>query len=138
MTVPDFARNCMPSLHLASALAVWWNSRLWARWGRMLAGLFLCATIFATLALGEHYLVDLVVAVPFTMALQAAWTVAVPLEESRRRLPVIIGAVLTALWITLLRYGLSLFFFPGDSLGTDSYYCKLELCAREAVECSGE
>jgi hypothetical protein len=110
MTVPDFARNCMPSLHLSGALGVWWNSRLWARWGRMLAGLFLCATVFATLALGEHYLIDLVVAVPFMMSLQAASTVAVPLADSRRLRALIIGALLTASWITMLRYGLSLFF----------------------------
>ena len=110
MTVRDFARNCMPSLHLSGALGVWWNSRVWARWGRMLAGLFLCATILATLALGEHYLVDLVVAVPFMMSLQAAWTVAVPLAEPRRRRPLVVGALLTAAWIALLRYGLSLFF----------------------------
>jgi hypothetical protein len=110
MTVRDFARNCMPSLHLAGALGVWWNSRLWARWGRLLAGLFLCATIFATLALGEHYLIDLVVAVPFMMALQAAWTVSVPLAESRRRRALIVGTLLSALWIALLRYGLPLFF----------------------------
>ncbi|MGA9355712.1 MAG: phosphatase PAP2 family protein [Terriglobales bacterium] len=110
MTVRDFARNCMPSLHLSGALGVWWNSRLWARWGRMLAGLFLCGTVFATLALGEHYLIDLVVAVPFMMALQAAWTVGVPFAESRRRRALIVGTVLTALWIVLLRFGLSLFF----------------------------
>ncbi|HMD18165.1 MAG TPA: phosphatase PAP2 family protein, partial [Terriglobales bacterium] len=54
MTVPDAPRNCMPSLHLAGALAIWWNSRLWSRWGRLLAGLFLWTTIFSTLALGEH------------------------------------------------------------------------------------
>jgi hypothetical protein len=78
MTVPGDPRNCMPSLHLAGALAIWWNSRLWPRWGRLLAGLFLCAMIFCTLASGEHYLADLVVALPFTLIFQAAWTVVIP------------------------------------------------------------
>jgi hypothetical protein len=110
MTVGEFARNCMPSLHLSGALGVWWNSRLWARWGRVLAGLFLCGTIFATLALGEHYLIDLVVAVPFMMALQAAWTIGVPFAESRRRRALIVGSLLTASWIVLLRFGLAQFF----------------------------
>src|SRR5450631_299448 len=109
MPVPDAPRNCMPSLHLAGALVIWWNSRLWPRWGRLLAGLFLLATIFSTLALGEHYLVDLVVAVPFTLVFQAAWTVSVPLTESVRRIPIVVGTMLTVVWFVLLRYGLSLF-----------------------------
>lgn len=109
MTVPDDPRNCMPSLHLAGALLVWWNSRLWSRWGRMLAAILLCATIFSTLALGEHYLVDLVVALPFTLVLQAAWTVPVPLTESVRRRPLIVGTILTVAWFGLLRHGLWLF-----------------------------
>jgi hypothetical protein len=109
MTVPDAPRNCMPSLHLAGALVVWWNSRLWPRWGRLLAGLFLWATIFSTLALGEHYLVDLVVALPFTLVFQAAWTVSVPLAESVRRKPLWVGTLLTLAWFVLLRYGLRLF-----------------------------
>ncbi|MGB8010412.1 MAG: phosphatase PAP2 family protein [Terriglobales bacterium] len=102
-------RNCMPSLHLAGALAVWWNSRLWRRWGRMLAALFLGATIFSTLALGEHYLVDLVVALPFALVLQAAWTVSVPLTESVRWRPLVAGTTLTAAWFVALRYGLGMF-----------------------------
>jgi hypothetical protein len=109
MTVPDAPRNCMPSLHLAGALVIWWNSRLWPRWGRLLAGLFLWATIFSTLALGEHYLVDLVVALPFTLVFQAAWTVSVPLAESVRRKPLWVGTLLTLAWFVLLRYGLRLF-----------------------------
>ena len=109
MTVPDAPRNCMPSLHLAGALAIWWNSRLWSRWGRLLAGLFLWTTIFSTLALGEHYLVDLVVAVPFTLIFQAAWTVSVLFAQPVRRWPLVVGATLTFAWFVALRYGLRLF-----------------------------
>lgn len=109
MTVPDAPRNCMPSLHLAGALAIWWNSLLWPRWGRLLPGLFLWTTIFSTLALGEHYLVDLVVAVPFTLIFQAAWTVAVPFKQPVRRWPLVVGTNLTFAWFVALRYGLWLF-----------------------------
>jgi len=109
MTVPNAPRNCMPSLHLAGALAIWWNSRLWSRWGRLMAGLFLWTTIFSTLALGEHYLVDLVVAVPFTLIFQAAWTMAVPFVQPARREPLAVGASLTIAWFVALRYGLRLF-----------------------------
>jgi hypothetical protein len=109
MNVPGAPRNCMPSLHLAGALAIWWNSRLWPRWGRLLACLFLATTIFSTLALGEHYLVDLVVALPFTLVFQAAWTVSVPLANRVRRSPLAVGATLTFAWFLSLRYGLRLF-----------------------------
>jgi hypothetical protein len=109
MSVPEAPRNCMPSLHFAAALAVWWNSRIWPRWGRLLAGFFLGATVFSTLALGEHYLVDLVVAVPFTLIFQAAWTVSVPLTDKLRLTPIVAGTMLTVIFLVLLRYGLSLF-----------------------------
>jgi hypothetical protein len=109
ITVPDAPRNCMPSLHLAGALVICWNSRIWPRWGRWLAGLFLWTTIFSTLALGEHYLVDLVVAVPFTLIFQAAWTVSVPWAQPVRREPLMIGTMLTVVWYVWLRFGLRLF-----------------------------
>jgi PAP2 superfamily len=109
MTVPDAPRNCMPSLHLAGALLIFWNSRFWPRWGRLLASFFLGLTIFSTLALGEHYLIDLVVAVPFTMIFQAAWTFSVPFAHPVRRNPLTAGTALTVAWLVLLRYGLRLF-----------------------------
>jgi hypothetical protein len=71
--------------------------------------MFLWATIFSTLALGEHYLVDLVVALPFTLVFQAAWTVWIPLAESVRRKPLLVGTMLTLARFVLLRYGLRLF-----------------------------
>ena len=106
MNVPNAPRNCMPSLHLAAVLAVWWNSRIWPRWGRLLVLLFLLATIFSTLALGEHYLVDLVVAVPFTLVFQAAWTTGVDYTNPARRRALCVGIVLTAAWFLALRYSL--------------------------------
>jgi hypothetical protein len=99
-------RNCMPSLHLGAALLVWWNSRIWPVWGRICAGLFFLATAFSTLALGEHYLIDLVLAFPFALAFQAAWTTAVPLASPRRITPMVAGLGMTAAWYLLLRYAI--------------------------------
>jgi len=109
IAVPNAPRNCMPSLHLAAALVVWWNSRIWPRWGRLLAFLFLLATIFSTLALGEHYLADLVVAVPFSLAFQAGWTTSVEFASPARRRPLWWGAGLTVAWMVALRYFFSAF-----------------------------
>jgi hypothetical protein len=116
MAVPDSPRNCMPSLHLGGALLVWWNSRHWPWWGRLLVGLFVLATAFATLALGEHYLADLIVVFPFALIFQSACTTSLPWSERVRRNSFYIGIFLTVLWLFLLRFGVQLFaaslFFP--------------------------
>ncbi len=56
-------RTCMPSLHLAWALLVflYCSSSF-----RSATAIFLALTALATIATGEHYIIDLVVAVPFT------------------------------------------------------------------------
>jgi len=102
-------RNCMPSLHFGAALLVWWNSRSWPGWGRTLAASFLIATAFSTLALGEHYVADLVVAFPFTLAFQAAWTTSLPRRSKQRYIPLLIGVVLWGVWLVLARYAVPIF-----------------------------
>jgi PAP2 superfamily len=109
MAVPDSPRNCMPSLHFGAALLVWWNSRRWPRWGRLLVALFVLATAFATLALGEHYLADLIVAFPFALIFQSACTTAAPWSERVRRNGVYAGIFLTVVWLFLLRFGVQWF-----------------------------
>jgi PAP2 superfamily len=65
VNVADAPRNCLPSLHMAWALIllVYTPAR-----ARILAILFAGLTGFATLGLGEHYIIDLVAAVPYTYA----------------------------------------------------------------------
>jgi len=98
-TCARWPRNAMPSLHLAWALLLWWNSRQSPRWVRVLAGFFLGFAFLATLGLGEHYLIDLVVGVPFALAVQAAFT------AGARVLPLLAGAATTLLWLGLFRLG---------------------------------
>jgi PAP2 superfamily protein len=63
-------RNAMPSLHMTWALLVAWHAAR-VGWAGTLVGLsFLGLTVFAVLATGEHYLVDLVIAVPFATAIE--------------------------------------------------------------------
>lgn len=63
---PAAPGNCMPSMHLTWALLLWINTRGRARW---LTATFAFLTAVATLATGEHYLPDLLAAVPW------AWTI---------------------------------------------------------------
>jgi hypothetical protein len=63
---PNAFRNCMPSMHLTWALMLWINSRGWARWA---FGVIAVLTAVATLTTGEHYVLDLVAALPWTWLL---------------------------------------------------------------------
>lgn len=65
--VADHApRNCMPSMHLSWALMLALYSRSWIR---TLLWMYAAVIAFATLALGEHYIIDLIAAVPYTWAI---------------------------------------------------------------------
>jgi hypothetical protein len=65
VNVADAPRNCIPSLHMAWALILVVYSPARAR---VLAIPFALLTAFATLGLGEHYIIDLAAAIPYTYA----------------------------------------------------------------------
>ena len=103
--LPRVARNAMPSVHFACALLVWWNTAAFARVWRSLAAGFVAMTFLATIGFGEHYLVDLVVAFPFALAVHSAclkpnW------DSKAHRVAFWGSATLTAGWIGALRLGL--------------------------------
>ena len=56
--------NAVPSGHTGAALLTVWFLRRW-KWGKAAGVLFLLLTVLATLGSGQHYLFDLVVAVPY-------------------------------------------------------------------------
>ncbi len=100
--LPPGMRNAMPSLHAAWALMLLWWTYGQRHWVRVAAGLFLFLTLLATLGLGEHYLVDLIVAVPFTLASFAVLTGFLP----GNRVPWValgVGLGLSIFWFVLLR-----------------------------------
>ena len=103
------ARNALPSLHLGAALILYWNSREWPRAARAALLVFLGATAFSTLALGEHYIVDLVVAFPAMLTFHAAATTVLPLRERERYIPMVAGLAATVAWVCLLRFGSGLY-----------------------------
>jgi hypothetical protein len=104
---PAFPRNAMPSLHIGWALLVYamcYQMCRTSRW-RWVALAYLILTTLATLAGGEHYLVDLVAAFPFALAL---WTLCCPPAWTPPRVLTIFGSVLALLlWVATIR------FFPG-------------------------
>jgi len=97
---PSFPRNAMPSLHIAWALLVYWVWRA-TPW-HWLALIYLTLTALATLAGGEHYLVDLVAAFPFALAM---WAICCPRMWSPQRVLTIVGSILgLLLWIAIIRF----------------------------------
>ncbi|MBH9551827.1 phosphatase PAP2 family protein [Inhella gelatinilytica] len=69
-TVIPAPRNAMPSMHFSGAIFVFMIAAALRRKGFMLpATVLVLGTAWATLALGEHYVIDLVVALPFAPAL---------------------------------------------------------------------
>jgi len=103
-----YPRNAMPSLHLAWALLIWWSSRD-MKVARRFALAFVYATAVATMALGEHYLVDLVGAFPFALAVWSLCMGDVPLYHPRRILPLLGGCATLFGWIACVRYAPQLF-----------------------------
>jgi hypothetical protein len=65
-------RNAMPSLHVTWAMLVAWHAARFGWLAGSLGALFLSLTVLAALATGEHYLIDLPLALPFAVAVGAA------------------------------------------------------------------
>lgn len=103
------ARNAIPSLHMTWVLLVWWNSRGLARWVRAIAAVFVALTVLATLGIGEHYFIDLVVAFPFSLMVQALCSYSLPFREGERRNAFLIGTLETLVWLALLSFAVNIF-----------------------------
>ena len=61
-------RNCFPSMHFGWALLIAFNLRDW-RW-RWFFILYAIAMAFVPIMVGEHYFVDMIAAIPFTLVVQ--------------------------------------------------------------------
>ncbi len=103
------ARNAIPSLHMAWVLLVWWNSKGLPRWVRAIALMFVVLTAMATLGTGEHYFIDLVVAFPFSLMVQALCSYALPFQRGPRRTAFLFGTFATLMWLALLSFTTSFF-----------------------------
>lgn len=103
--LPAFPRNAVPSLHLTWALLIWLNTRGLSRWARAAAAGLALATVFDTLATGEHYLFDLIVSLPFTLWMQACMVRTVKFRARERWLPAGVGCAMFLGWLAIGRFG---------------------------------
>jgi spermidine synthase len=100
-------RNAVPSLHTTWALLILFRAWERGRLARWLASAFLTLTLISTLVLGEHYLADLVIAVPFAVAIDAACTAELPARRGPRAAAMAGGAAIFLGWILVLRGGVT-------------------------------
>ena len=100
-------RNFMPSLHTAWCLAILWSARGLTRAWRAILTVVVGFTLVYTLSC--HYFVDMVAAVPFTLAVYAAVESRMSWSHPARRLAVCAGAACFAAWLIALRFGTAVF-----------------------------
>jgi hypothetical protein len=101
------SRNLMPSLHTAWCLAICWSARGLTRVWRMTLAPLVALTLVYTLS--RHYFVDMVAAIPFTLAVYSLVEERMPWNHPARRLAFCSGAVCFAAWLIALRFGTALF-----------------------------
>jgi hypothetical protein len=107
--------NAFPSLHIAWALLIFWRTRRSGVGVRSVAGLFLLLTVAGTLGLERAYLIHIVVAVPFVVAVRALCITTVGL---RPRLAVFCcTASMVAFWVWAVRSGVLLRTTPQTAWG---------------------
>ncbi|HNF61130.1 MAG TPA: fused MFS/spermidine synthase, partial [Rhodocyclaceae bacterium] len=98
-------RNGVPSLHLGWSLAAWLVSLpLRNRTIKWVSGLVALAMVPATLGLGEHYLLDLVIAVPFVVGTLALTVRGLGWQSPARRMAAWTGWGFFLAWLILLRF----------------------------------
>ena len=102
-------RNAIPSLHMAWAILGLWYSRGMAWWIRAIAWTFFVFTVLATLGMGEHYLIDLIVAFPFSLMIFGVFYSLTPWRNAWQIRAAVFGFGATILWMILLRFEPGLF-----------------------------
>lgn len=103
------ARNAIPSLHAAWVFLVFWYARGLSRLERTLAAICMVLTLCATVGTGEHYFIDLIVAVPFAVLVLSLTNVLLGPARLRQILPLSIGAGGVLVWLEALHH--ATFFF---------------------------
>jgi hypothetical protein len=110
-------RNCVPSLHTAWVLMAFLASRGMSWPIRFLTGFWLAVILIATVGSGEHYLTDLVVAVPFVLMMRALCASEVPWSTFERRYSLWFGLLLYLIWVLAIRGVINLPAVPGLAPG---------------------
>jgi spermidine synthase len=108
--LPPVPRNGMPSMHFAWAVLLWLTARqVGNRWLSGFFAVLLGLTFIATMAVGEHYLIDLVAALPVVLVTVAVVSGTLPWIHRARKNAAVGGLAIWLAWIIALRFGVPLF-----------------------------
>jgi hypothetical protein len=102
-------RNAMPSLHAAWIFLVFWYARSLSLLEKTLAGVFVFFTLCATMGTGEHYFIDIIVAVPFSLLVVGLAELLPGRARASLVWPLAVGLGGTAAWFLALRFALKVF-----------------------------
>lgn len=105
VVVPPAYRNGMPSMHLVGALSAWCLALgLRNRVAILMTSLLVLGTVWSTLATGEHYVLDLVVGLPYAAVLTVLLTFPQLLRnDTKMPLPFWLSAVTFVAWLLAIR-----------------------------------
>ena len=120
------APNAIPSLHMAWVLLAWWYSRGLSWVERGVAFAFFIFTVLATLGTGEHYFVDLVVAFPFALLIEALCSFSLRWKDKLRLAATMGGLLGTLAWLAALRYATH-FFWASPLVPWVACFCTITL-----------
>jgi len=100
----DIPRNAIPSLHMAWVVLLYWNAKNLSRNLKVFLAIYAGLTILSTMGTGEHYFVDLVVALPLALFVQSVVSPAAKTSITRRATSAAGGLGLTLFWLILARF----------------------------------
>ena len=105
VVIPPAYRNGMPSMHLVGALSAWTLALgLRHRVAILMTSLLVLGTVWSTLATGEHYVLDLVVALPYAAVLSVLLTFPQILRNDAKMPRVFwLSALTFAVWLLAIR-----------------------------------
>ncbi len=106
------ARNAMPSLHVGWTLLLFWSTRRRHVLARIASGIYLTLTVLATLGLGVHYLVDLMMSPPVALLTFAMCS---PRKQAGHWIALGAVGALTFAWLIAFRTGWALMLPSGSA-----------------------
>lgn len=106
-TIQPALRNGMPSMHFTSAVTILFLSAVLRRKIYFFVALiFLVATFFATMGFGEHYLIDLIVAMPYSVLISVL--LIAPKRYFQQgflaKVALLLAALMFVIWMALIKF----------------------------------
>jgi PAP2 superfamily len=101
---PHHPRNDMPSMHFSWAVMTFLFTRGFPFVARAYAALFAILTLCATIGLGEHYLIDLIVGMALVLLVRGLTAARLPWRDPDRLRAALIGFAMLSAWIASIHF----------------------------------